>query len=474
MAMPADKRPRFYLFGESLGSQVSEEMFRGQGTTGPEGIGLEAALWIGTPASTVFRTELWGTRTVAQAPDVGPGAFYLPRAIRDWKALPKDRIADVRFLLLQNGDDPVPKFAAPVAWKRPDWLGPTDSRPPGSPLHTRWLPVVSFVTTFIDLQNALVPTPGIFQQGGHDYREEIPEAVRTTFRLDIERREDGASADGPARAGTRLGGATALGEGRGGTHPQAGRGRDQGRGRRVEVDGPAGLARRGRAHHRHQSVMAPGPESRQGERRLPMALAVLAAGVLYLFVPADFRVSEATHYGYPALLVVFLVVLIIGDPGRIDRESRWLRVVTGLLIVTITLASAASAVRLVVGILQQADFTSPGQLLTIGAVVWITNIIAFALWYWHLDGGGPAARINGHVRTRSAFRFPEEDLAELSEAGWYPQFVDYFALSFNTSTAFSPTDVSAVRHWSKLMMILESAISLVLVVLVVARAVNVL
>jgi len=220
--------------------------------------------------------------------------------------------------------------------------------------------------------------------------------------------------------------------------------------------------------------MGAATEPRQGERRLPMALAVLAAGALYLFVPEDFRISEATHYAYPALLVVFLVVLVVGDPGRIDRDRRWLRVVTGLLIVTITLASAASAVRLVVGILQKAAFTSPGQLLTIGAVVWVTNIIAFALWYWHLDGGGPAARANGHLHTRRAFRFPEEDIAEISAAGWFPQFVDYFALSFNTGTAFSPTDVSAVRHWSKLLMIVESAISLLLVVLVVARAVNVL
>ncbi len=185
LAMPAESRPKFFLFGESLGSQVSEEMFRGQGTTGPDGIGLEAALWIGTPAATVFRDELWGTRTTADAPDVGPGAFYLPRAIRDWRALPEGRRADIRFLLLQNGDDPVPKFGSPLLWRRPDWLGPTDTRPPGSPRHTRWLPVVTFITTFIDLQNALVPTPGVFQEGGHDYRREIPGAVRATFRLDI-------------------------------------------------------------------------------------------------------------------------------------------------------------------------------------------------------------------------------------------------------------------------------------------------
>jgi uncharacterized membrane protein len=181
---PADRRPKFVLFGESLGSQVSEEMFRGQGTTGPEGIGLEAALWIGTPASTVFREELWGTRTVSEPPEIGPGSFYLPRGISDWKTMPDEQLTDVRYLLLQNGDDPVPKFAAPLLWKQPPWLGPNDQRPPGSPLHTRWLPVVTFVTTFIDLQNALVPTPGIFQEGGHDYRLEIPEALRQTFRLE--------------------------------------------------------------------------------------------------------------------------------------------------------------------------------------------------------------------------------------------------------------------------------------------------
>jgi uncharacterized membrane protein len=183
MSMPADERPKFLLFGESLGSQVSEELFRGQGVSGPVGIGLDAALWIGTPASTVFREELWGDRTVAEMPQVGPGSFYLPRAIRDWRTLPDEEKEQVRFLLLQNGDDPVPKFGAPLAWRQPDWLGPDENRPPGSPRGTRWLPVVSFITTFIDLQNALVPTPGIFQEGGHDYRREIPEAVRSVFRL---------------------------------------------------------------------------------------------------------------------------------------------------------------------------------------------------------------------------------------------------------------------------------------------------
>ena len=183
LAIPADRRPKFFMFGESLGSQVSEEMFRGQGVSGPAGMGLDAALWIGTPASTVWRSELWGTRSIADPPGVGPGSIYLPRAIRDWQALSDHERAKVRFLLLQNGDDPVPKFAAPLLWKRPDWLGPDQTRPPGAPTGTRWMPVTTFLATFIDLQNALAPTPGVFDEGGHDYRREVPEAVRTVFRL---------------------------------------------------------------------------------------------------------------------------------------------------------------------------------------------------------------------------------------------------------------------------------------------------
>jgi hypothetical protein len=208
-----------------------------------------------------------------------------------------------------------------------------------------------------------------------------------------------------------------------------------------------------------------------------MVLAVLVAAGLYLFIPDQFRAAEAAHYVYPAFLLVLVVILIVGDPGRIDRESRWLRVTTGVMIATITAGTAYSAGRLVVGILQGAEFGDAAELLTIGAVVWVTTVISFALWYWHLDCGGPAARANDTFAERGilpAFRFPEQGLDAPAYAGWYPQFVDYLALSFNTAAAFSPTDVSAVRHWSKLWLITESAISLALIGLVVARAVNVL
>jgi hypothetical protein len=233
--------------------------------------------------------------------------------------------------------------------------------------------------------------------------------------------------------------------------------------------------RRSRAARPYRSAMTEdGRAGRVGERRLPMALAVLAAGGLYSLIPDDFRIASAFAVAYPVFLLVFLAVLIAGDPGRIDRDKRWLRVTTGAMIGLITVGTAVSAVRLVVGLLDKAAFATPGQLLTVGAVVWVTNVIAFALWYWHLDSGGPAARALGTSTGLPAFRFPEHDIPTLVERGWYPQFVDYLALSFNTSTSFAPADVSPVRHWSKLWLIAEAVISLTLLALVIARAVNIL
>jgi cell division protein FtsW (lipid II flippase) len=86
----------------------------------------------------------------------------------------------------------------------------------------------------------------------------------------------------------------------------------------------------------------PQDRHRRGERRLPMALAVLVAAVLYLFIPEQFRLTEVAHYVYPMFLFVLVLILVIGDPGRIDREQRWLRVTTGVMVATITIATAYS------------------------------------------------------------------------------------------------------------------------------------
>ncbi|MGV8966346.1 MAG: hypothetical protein ACOH2F_08700 [Cellulomonas sp.] len=208
-----------------------------------------------------------------------------------------------------------------------------------------------------------------------------------------------------------------------------------------------------------------------GEHRWPMAVAALAAAVLHQLLPEHFRV--APHWIYPAFIVAFLVVLVAGDPGLIDRDRRWLRVTTGLMIGLITFVNGITALRLVAGILKSGTFETASELLATGAIVWLTNIVAFALWFWDLDGGGASSRAS-HGLSRPAFVFPEMTNSELVSTTWRPQFVDYLTLSFNTATAFGPTDVSAVRPWAKVLMITESLISLVLATLVVARAVNIL
>ena len=204
-----------------------------------------------------------------------------------------------------------------------------------------------------------------------------------------------------------------------------------------------------------------------------MAVAILAAGVLRAVLPPELRAGDA-RWAFIVVVLVLLVVMIIGDPGRIDRDSTWLRVLTGSLIGLISAVNASAAVRLVAGIIGGARFSTDANiLLASGGAIWLTNVIAFGLWYWDLDRGGAAARARGKGG-QPAFVFPEMNNPQYVGADWYPKFMDYLHLSFTTATAFSPTDVSAIRSWAKLMMMAEEAISLVVAVLVVSRAVNIL
>jgi hypothetical protein len=218
----------------------------------------------------------------------------------------------------------------------------------------------------------------------------------------------------------------------------------------------------------------------RGEARWPMALAVLATGLLRAALPHELRAGDS-RWLFLVVVGVLLGVLILGDPGRIDRDKRWLRVTTVSLIGVISVANAIAAVKLVLDILdttqyQPGRFTNDAHVLLVsGGAIWLTNVIAFGLWYWDVDSGGAAARARAHGSSdRPAFVFPEMINTEFVAEGWYPHFVDYLHLSFHAATAFSPTDVSAVRPWAKLMVMAEEAISLIVALLVVARAVNIL
>jgi hypothetical protein len=215
------------------------------------------------------------------------------------------------------------------------------------------------------------------------------------------------------------------------------------------------------------------PPAERGEHWWPVALAIIVAAGLHVALPARYRVQPA--WVAPAVLIVLLAVLIVGDPGRIDKQKTWLRIVTGVVIACLTLANLLAAARLVTDILTNNKLFAahPGGLLAAGGVVWATNVIAFGLWYWDLDRGGAAARAH-HPDRNPAFVFPEMQHTAYAPANWVPRFVDYLSLAFWTATAISPTDISAIRPWAKLLMMLEAACSIVLAALVIARAINVL
>ena len=210
----------------------------------------------------------------------------------------------------------------------------------------------------------------------------------------------------------------------------------------------------------------------RGEHWWPVALAIVVAAVLHVALPARYRIQPG--WVVPVVLLGLLAVLIAGDPGRIDRQKPWLRLVLGITIAFITVATMLAAVRLVADILTNNKLFAnhPGGLLAAGAQVWATTIIAFGLWYWDLDRGGAAARAH-HPDRNPAFVFPEMLHHDYVPATWVPKFVDYLSLAFWTATAISPTDISAIKPWAKLMMMLEAACSIVLVALVIARAINV-
>jgi hypothetical protein len=219
--------------------------------------------------------------------------------------------------------------------------------------------------------------------------------------------------------------------------------------------------------------MTPMRDAGRGEHWWPVALAVIVVAGLHVALPAKYRANPP--WIGPAVLLALLAALIIGDPGRIDRQKTWLRITTSTMIVFITAANLIAAVHLVHDIITSNRLFANNAtgLLATGGVIWATNVIAFGLWYWDLDRGGAAARAHD-PQANPAFVFPEMLHTDYAPAKWVPQFADYLSLSFWTATAFSPTDTSAIRPWAKLLMMLEAAESLVIGALVIARAINIL
>jgi hypothetical protein len=217
------------------------------------------------------------------------------------------------------------------------------------------------------------------------------------------------------------------------------------------------------------------PAPALGESRWPPAVAVLVFIILNIslrvWLPSDRAIG--VPWLLPAVEVGLLGVLLVADPTSDKRRALQLRR-AAIVLVFLLLAAALWATGVLIEHLVTGDKqTSDGaRLLASGSLVWLGNILAFSLLYWVLDSGGPRVRAAAR-RQYPDFAFPQSQDPELAPPDWHPIFVDYFYVGFCTSTAFSPTDVLPLARWAKLAMAVQSAVSLAVIGLVIARAVNV-
>ena len=207
------------------------------------------------------------------------------------------------------------------------------------------------------------------------------------------------------------------------------------------------------------------------ESRIPVTVTMAVAIALMAVLPD--RIANHPRWLVPGLASVLLIVVLVVNPMRIDANSRRLRPIAFALLAVISIGNAISAGRLIVDLVNAAGNYKPETLLLSGGIIWATNMIVFAVWYWEFDRGGPAERALG-TDPYPDFLFPQMSDPQFAPAGWEPHFVDYLYLSFTNATAFSPTDVMPLAHWAKLTMLGQSGVSLLTLALVIARAVNIL
>ena len=204
----------------------------------------------------------------------------------------------------------------------------------------------------------------------------------------------------------------------------------------------------------------------QGVPRWPALLALLLLGGIYLLVSDRFTTGPS----WLLLLIVGIALLPITMAHRSGNKqlARWLAL--GVLSIA-TLVVIISAFLLVSQLAKGGKNLTGVPLLRDAALVWCANILNFSIWYWEVDAGGPAKRRMDH-HTSTDFIFPQMTLDQKIDPPWYPDFFDYLFLAFNTSTAFSPTDTLVLSRSAKLLMMLQAVTSLVVTVVLAARAVN--
>jgi hypothetical protein len=208
------------------------------------------------------------------------------------------------------------------------------------------------------------------------------------------------------------------------------------------------------------------------EPRGQAVLAFLAISAIYLALPRNLVVGPI--WLLPTLIVVLLVPTVVSH--RVGRHS--LNRTLGFLINGITTLSLIGSVILLVRALP-AHRQPPLQLLRSGGLLWLTNVIVFALWYWRLDGGGPTLRQKEKKFGSTSFLFPQmqipqDERAQFACARWRPRFIDYLFVAFTQSSTFGPTDAPLLARWTKVLAMVQILISLTIVVLLISQAVGVL
>jgi uncharacterized membrane protein len=218
----------------------------------------------------------------------------------------------------------------------------------------------------------------------------------------------------------------------------------------------------------------------QHEPRWHASLAVIAALGLYVSLPE--RLTIGPLWVAPALVLGLLLPLSIFAPRR-HRETRRTRFASILLIAIVNFFNITSIVLLIHGFLHPSKevVSTAEDLLLHGMEIWLTNILVFALWFWELDGGGPDERAHATAASEvreADFLFPQMGLMVAGEEPgfmlptWKPLFLDYLYVAFTNSTAFSPADTMPLSVLAKMLMLLESLISLITIAIVIARAIS--
>lgn len=207
------------------------------------------------------------------------------------------------------------------------------------------------------------------------------------------------------------------------------------------------------------------------ENRMPVLAALIVAIGLQLAIPKSYAVIP--RWPLIAMEVLLLIVLVGLNPLRLKRQTTFGTWASYLLLAAITVDNTLSALVLDIRILSGEVSNNAAFLLGSGAAIYVTTVIAFGIWYWELDRGGPFARRQGR-QPYPDFMFPQMTERELAPPNWRPEFFDYLYVSITNVVAFSPTDTMPMTRRAKAMMTVQAIVSFTTLALVIARAVNVL